>query len=146
MWPNWKLPNIIEEAGAIIVSDELCSGTRVFYDIVVVDELTERAMIDAIADRYLYPSTCPCFTPNVEREENIINEVQNGGVEGVIFHALQGCHLHTLDATRLTLMLKGKGIPALTIRSELGDGDIGQVKIRVEAFLEMLQANREEIE
>jgi len=146
MWPNWKLPNIIEEAGAAIVSDELCSGTRVLYDPVVVDEWTERAMLDAIADRYLFPSTCPCFTPNTEREDNIINEVKNGGVEGVIFHAMQGCHLHTLDATRLTNLLKGMGIPALTIRSELGDGDIGQVRIRVEAFLEMIQANREGVE
>jgi len=145
-WPNWKLPNIIEEAGAVIVSDELCSGTRVFYDAVVVDEWTEKAMLDAIADRYLFPSTCPCFTPNDEREENIVNEVRNGGVEGVIFHAMQGCHLHTLDATRLTSLLKGMDIPALTIRSELGDGDVGQVKIRVEAFLEMIQANREGVE
>lgn len=143
MWPNWKLPNIIEDAGAAIVSDELCSGTRVLYDPVVVDEWTERAMLDAIADRYLFPSTCPCFTPNTEREENIINEVKNGGVEGVIFHAMQGCHLHTLDATRLTNLLKGMGIPALTVRSELSDGDVGQIRIRVEAFLEMIQANRE---
>lgn len=146
MWPNWKLPDIVEEVGAVIVSDELCSGTRVLYDPVVVDEWTERAMLDAIADRYLFPSTCPCFTPNVEREENIINEVKNGGVEGVIFHAMQGCHLHTLDATRLTNLLKGMGIPALTIRSELSDGDIGQIRIRVEAFLEMIQANREGVE
>jgi len=146
MWPNWKLPDIVEEVGATIVSDELCSGTRVLYDPVVVDEWTERAMLEAIADRYLFPSTCPCFTPNVEREENIINEVKNGGVEGVIFHAMQGCHLHTLDATRLTNLLKGMGIPALTIRSELSDGDIGQIRIRVEAFLEMIQANREGVE
>ncbi len=145
MWPNWKLPSIVEQAGAIVVSDELCSGTRMFYDAVVVDEWTERAMIEAVAEKYLFPCTCPCFTPNLEREENIFNEVQTGAVEGVIFNAVQGCHLHTIDATRISAMLKEKDIPVLTIRSELGDGDIGQIRIRVEAFLEMIQANREEI-
>ncbi len=145
MWPNWKFPNIIEEAGAIIVSDELCSGTRMFYDLVVVDEWTERAMIDAITDKYLYPCTCPCFTPNLEREENIFNEVETGGVEGVVFHALQGCHLHSIDSSRISIMLKDKSIPVLALRSEYSDGDIGQMKVRVEAFIEMIIANRGEL-
>ncbi len=145
MWPNWKFPNIIEEAGAIIVSDELCSGTRMFYDMVVVDEWTERAMIDAITDRYLYPCTCPCFTPNLEREENIFNEVETGEVEGVVFHALQGCHLHSIDSSRISIMLKDKNIPVLALRSEYSDGDIGQMKVRVEAFIEMIIANRDEL-
>ncbi|MFQ6128671.1 MAG: 2-hydroxyacyl-CoA dehydratase subunit D [Thermoplasmata archaeon] len=145
MWPNWKLPNLIEESGAIIVSDEFCSGTRTFYDPVVVDEWTERAMIDAIAERYLYPCTCPCFSPNLEREEYILNEIKRSRAEGVVFHVLQGCHLHTLDASRLSRPLKNNGIPVLTIRSEYQDGDIGQIKVRVEAFLEMIQAGEESL-
>lgn len=140
VWPNWKLPNLLEESGAIIVSDELCSGTRTFYDPVVTDEWTERAMIEAIAERYLYPCTCPCFSPNVEREDHVMREIEESRAEGVVFHVLQGCHLHTLDASRLSRPLKDKGIPVLTIRSEYQDGDIGQIKVRVEAFLEMIEA------
>lgn len=140
VWPNWKLPNLLEESGAIIVADELCSGTRTFYDPVVTDEWTERAMIEAIAERYLYPCTCPCFSPNVEREDHVMREIEESQAEGVVFHVLQGCHLHTLDASRLSRPLKDKGIPVLTIRSEYQDGDIGQIKVRVEAFLEMIEA------
>jgi benzoyl-CoA reductase/2-hydroxyglutaryl-CoA dehydratase subunit BcrC/BadD/HgdB len=145
VWPNWKLPNLLEESGAIIVSDELCSGTRTFYDPVVTDEWTERAMMEAIAERYLYPCTCPCFSPNVEREENFIREIEESQAEGVVFHVLQGCHLHTLDASRLSRPLKDKGIPVLTIRSEYQDGDIGQIKVRVEAFLEMIEAGEDSL-
>ena len=145
VWPNWKLPNLLEESGAIIVSDELCSGTRTFYDPVVTDEWTERAMIEAIAERYLYPCTCPCFSPNVEREDNFIREIEESRAEGVVFHVLQGCHLHTLDASRLSRPLKDKGIPVLTIRSEYQDGDIGQIKVRVEAFLEMIEAGEDSL-
>ena len=145
VWPNWKLPNLLEESGAIIVSDELCSGTRTFYDPVVTDEWTERSMIEAIAERYLYPCTCPCFSPNVEREDNFIREIEESRAEGVVFHVLQGCHLHTLDASRLSRPLKDKGIPVLTIRSEYQDGDIGQIKVRVEAFLEMIEAGEDSL-
>jgi len=145
MWPNWKLPNLIEESGAIIVSDEFCSGTRTFYDPVVTDEWTEKAMIEAIAERYLYPCTCPCFSPNEEREEHVLREIKENRAEGVVFHVLQGCHLHTLDASRLSRPLKKSGIPVLTIRSEYQDGDIGQIKVRVEAFLEMIQAGEESL-
>ncbi len=145
VWPNWKLQNLLEESGAIIVSDELCSGTRTFYDPVVTDEWTKRAMIEAIAERYLYPCTCPCFSPNVEREDNFIREIEESRAEGVVFHVLQGCHLHTLDASRLSRPLKDKGIPVLTIRSEYQDGDIGQIKVRVEAFLEMIEAGEDSL-
>lgn len=145
VWPNWKLPNLLEESGAIIVSDELCSGTRTFYDPVVTDEWTERAMIVAIAERYLYPCTCPCFSPNVEREDSVMREIEESRAEGVVFHVLQGCHLHTLDASRLSRPLKDKGIPVLTIRSEYQDGDIGQIKVRVEAFLEMIEAGEDSL-
>ncbi|MCJ2557285.1 MAG: 2-hydroxyacyl-CoA dehydratase family protein [Candidatus Thermoplasmatota archaeon] len=145
VWPNWKLPNLLEESGAIIVSDELCSGTRTFYDPVVTDEWTERAMIVAIAERYLYPCTCPCFSPNVEREDSVMREIKESRAEGVVFHVLQGCHLHTLDASRLSRPLKDKGIPVLTIRSEYQDGDIGQIKVRVEAFLEMIEAGEDSL-
>jgi benzoyl-CoA reductase/2-hydroxyglutaryl-CoA dehydratase subunit BcrC/BadD/HgdB len=142
MWPNWKLPNIIEELGAIVVTDELCSGTRAMYDPVVVDEWTEKSMMNAIADRYLFPCTCPCFTPNLEREENMLNRIKEYEVEGVIFHILKGCHLNSFDAAKTSKFLKDNDMLVLKIESEYDVGDIGQIRVRVEAFLEMINAEK----
>ncbi|HAW50333.1 TPA: hypothetical protein DCX16_05245, partial [bacterium] len=83
IWPNYKLLNIIEESGAIIVADELCSGTRMLYDPVGVDEWTEKAMITGIAYRYLLPSTCPCFTESNDRMDRILDLLNEFNVEGV---------------------------------------------------------------
>jgi benzoyl-CoA reductase/2-hydroxyglutaryl-CoA dehydratase subunit BcrC/BadD/HgdB len=58
IWPNWKILNLIEESGAIIICDEFCSGFRSFYDPVRVDEWTMDDMFAAICERYLLPSTC----------------------------------------------------------------------------------------
>ena len=79
VWPNWKVPNIIEESGGIIIMDELCTGDRVLGDPVVVDEGTLRDMVRAVAERYFFPCTCPCFSPNDERESRLLDAVRKNG-------------------------------------------------------------------
>jgi benzoyl-CoA reductase/2-hydroxyglutaryl-CoA dehydratase subunit BcrC/BadD/HgdB len=143
LWPNWKVPNIIEESGGLIVLDELCTGDRVLGDPVVTDEGTLRDMVRAVAERYFFPCTCPCFSPNDERESRMLNVVRENGVEGVIYHALRGCHLGLLESTRLELALRREGIPMLKVESEYDEGDVEQIRTRVEAFVEMIQARRE---
>jgi benzoyl-CoA reductase/2-hydroxyglutaryl-CoA dehydratase subunit BcrC/BadD/HgdB len=143
LWPNWKVPNIIEESEGVIVLDELCTGDRVLGDPVVTDEGTLRDMVRAVAERYFFPCTCPCFSPNDERESRLLNLVNEHQVEGVIYHALRGCHLGLLESTRLELALRRAGIPMLKVESEYDEGDVEQIRTRVEAFVEMIQARRE---
>ena len=143
LWPNWKVPNIIEESGGLIVADELCTGDRVLGDPVVTDEGTLRDMVRAVAERYFFPCTCPCFSPNDERESRMINLVREHDLEGVVYHALRGCHLGLLESTRLELALRRAGIPLLKVESEYDEGDVEHIRTRIEAFVEMIQARRE---
>jgi benzoyl-CoA reductase/2-hydroxyglutaryl-CoA dehydratase subunit BcrC/BadD/HgdB len=143
IWPNWKIPNIIEESNAIIVTDELCSAQRLFYDPVVIDEYTVNDMYRAIAERYLYPCTCPCFSPNNERSELILNKIREYKIDGVVFHVLKGCHLNSIESTRIDNLLKAHNIPMLKIESEYDEGDVEQIRTRVEAFLEIIRARKE---
>jgi benzoyl-CoA reductase/2-hydroxyglutaryl-CoA dehydratase subunit BcrC/BadD/HgdB len=140
-WPNWKIPDLIEESGGIIVTDELCSATRVLSSPVVVDEYTVKGMKEAVSERYLYPCTCPCFSPNIERDDNLLNRIKEYRIDGVIFHVLKGCHLNALDATRIKAILEDAGVPMYTIESEYEMGDAGQIKLRFEAFLEMVRTD-----
>jgi benzoyl-CoA reductase/2-hydroxyglutaryl-CoA dehydratase subunit BcrC/BadD/HgdB len=141
IWPNWKIPDIIEESGALIVADELCSATRALSNPVVIDEDTKSGLIDSVSERYLFPCTCPCFSPNIERDDNLINRIKDFRIDGVIFHVLKGCHLNALDATRIKRILEEVEIPMFTIESEYVMGDYQQIKLRLEAFLEMVQSS-----
>ncbi len=143
IWPNWKVPLLIEESGGLIIGDELCSGTRAMHDPVVVEEWTMEGMLQALADRYLMPCTCPSFSPNLEREENLMRRVGELRAEGVVFHVLRGCHLNSLDATKAERVLRRSRLPMLKIESEYDEGDLEQVRTRVEAFVEMIKARRE---
>jgi benzoyl-CoA reductase/2-hydroxyglutaryl-CoA dehydratase subunit BcrC/BadD/HgdB len=143
MYPNFKIPGIIEESGGTIVTDELCTGFRLMADPVIMDGMSKKELYEALAERYFFPCTCPCFSPNDERLRRMKESIKVYGIEGVVFHTLRGCHLNNLEATKIELAMREMGIPMVKLESEYDEGDIEQVRTRVEAFVEMIKARRE---
>lgn len=145
IWPdNWKISNLIEEANpkGVIVVDELCSSDRLLYDPVGVDEWTMSDMIQAVAERYILPSTCPCFTSESGNEDRInwlLDRVKEYKVDGVIYYVIRGCILYAMEYARIKRILDNIGIPLYYLDTEYTREDVGQMKTRVEAFLEMLE-------
>jgi benzoyl-CoA reductase/2-hydroxyglutaryl-CoA dehydratase subunit BcrC/BadD/HgdB len=148
-WPdNWKLPSLVEEATpqGVLVGDELCSSDRVLYDPVGVDEWTMDDMINGIAERYLMASTCPCFTSEDGNEDRInwlITKVKDHKASGVIYYVVRGCMLYAMEYARVKKALDKLNIPVYYLDTEYTREDVGQMKTRVEAFLEMLAARVE---
>ncbi len=146
MWPDsWKVPNLIEESNpqGIMVVDELCSGDRILYDPVGVDEWTMNDMFDAISERYLMASTCPCFTSehgNEDRINWIMDRIKEYKVDGVIYYVVRGCVLYAMEYARVKRVLDRLGMPVYYLDTEYTREDVGQMKTRIEAFLEMLEA------
>jgi len=144
IWPdNWKLPTLIEEGTpqGILVADELCSSERILYDPVGVDEWSMNDMLDAIAERYLMASTCPCFTSkdgNEDRVNWLLNKIKEWNIQGVIYYVHRGCMLYAMEYTRVKKVLDHINIPVYYLDTEYTREDVGQMKTRVEAFLEML--------
>ena len=145
-WPDsWKLPTLVEESNprGIIIADELCSGERILNDPVGVDEWSMDDMLNAIGERYLMASTCPCFTSKDGNEDRInwlLNKVKDWNVQGVIYYVVRGCMLYAMEYTRVKKALDKVNIPVYYLDTEYTREDVGQLKTRVEAFLEMLTA------
>jgi benzoyl-CoA reductase/2-hydroxyglutaryl-CoA dehydratase subunit BcrC/BadD/HgdB len=146
IWPdNWKVPTLIEEAKpqGVLIADELCSGERLLYDPVGVDEWSMDDMFKAISERYLMASTCPCFTSKDGNEDRInwlLTKVKEWGINGVIYYVVRGCMLYAMEYTRVKRVLDHLNIPVYYLDTEYTREDVGQLKTRVEAFLEMLTA------
>ncbi|MEM2098885.1 MAG: 2-hydroxyacyl-CoA dehydratase family protein [Candidatus Bathyarchaeia archaeon] len=146
IWPdNWKVPTLIEEATpqGILVADELCSSERLLYDPVGVDEWTMDDMLNAISERYLLASTCPCFTSEDGNEDRInwlLTKIKEWNVNGVIYYVVRGCMLYAMEYTRIKRVLDRLNIPVYYLDTEYTREDVGQLKTRIEAFLEMLSA------
>ena len=142
MWPNFKIPQLIEESGGVVVADELCSGTRWLYDPIGIDEWIWDDMFRAMAERYLQPSVCPCFTPNDPRIGRIMQMIEDFRVEGVVYHVLRGCHIYNVESTRVKQNAEDMGVPMLIVETEYSQEDTEQLRTRVEAFLMLVRARR----
>ncbi len=135
--PNWKLHHIIESAGAVVVGEESCTGSRFFNELVAEDITDLDEMINALADRYL-KTNCACFTPNCERLDDIIGMAKSLKADGVIHYNLQFCHTYATEAIQVDKALENAGIPLLRVETDYSDEDAGQLKTRIDAFLETL--------
>jgi len=131
---NTKVPDIIEARGGTIVAEESCTGTRSFENL--VDE--DKDPMAALAERYIR-IPCACMTPNDGRVEGILEMAERYEVDGVVYYTLQSCHGYNIERYKVQQALRRAGIPMLAIETDYGTSDAGQIGIRVDAFLEMLQ-------
>jgi len=135
--PNWKLHDIIEKSGAVVVGEEMCTGSRYYQDLVSEDAATLDEMIDEIAEKYL-DINCACFTPNTGRIDDVVRMAKDLDADGVIDYTLNFCGTYQIEATSVEDAVKAAGLPALRIETDYSMEDVGQLQTRVEAFLEML--------
>ena len=135
--PNWKLHHVVESAGAVVVGEETCTGTRYFENLVDESHTTLEGQLAAIADRYL-KTNCACFTPNDDRIQQIIQHARATDAKGVIHYSLQFCHTYNVESVRVEKALRAAGIPMLKVEDDYGMEDIGQLHTRVEAFMEQI--------
>jgi len=135
--PNWKMHDVIEKAGGVVVIEELCTGSRYYSKLVDETPTDLSGMIDAITDKYL-DINCACFTPNSARIDDVIRLAKEYEVDGIIQYDLQFCGPYQIEATFVTRAAQDAGIPVLRIDTDYSAGDVGQLSTRVEAFLEMI--------
>ncbi len=135
--PNWKLPFLVEGAGAVIVGEESCVGERNIRDLTDDSAGTRDGLIDAIVDRAM-KINCACFTPNHGRLDDIVRMAGELKADGVIHYALSFCAPYTFETRKVEDRLGKEGIPLLKVETDYSMEDAGQLKTRVEAFLETL--------
>jgi len=136
--PNWKLHTAVETTGGVVINEESCIGHRYYKDNVELDDVkTEDDMMKKLLDRYSKVD-CACFTPNTGRTDKIVQMYKDRKADGVIYYTLSFCHTYNVEAHLVTEALEKEGIPCLVIESDYSPEDMGQIKTRVEAFLESL--------
>lgn len=129
----------IEELGGLVVTDELCTSTRYWSDPVVLDG---RSPLEAISRRYLSNFPCARMVPSSGRFDRILQLVREYQVDGVISQIIRYCVPYAHDLPLITERLKQIGIPTLALDVEYGTSGSGQIRTRVQAFLEMLETRK----
>lgn len=136
--PNWKVPWIIESSGATIVGEESCVGERGTRNLVDDSGKSVEELMEAIIDRY-FQVDCAIFTPNPDRMEHAAEMAQGYKADGVIHYSLQFCQPYIMESMPVEKALEAKKIPTLRIETDYSMEDVGQLKTRVEAFIEQIK-------
>lgn len=129
-----KLLTLLEECGASVVCVDNCAcykKTRLMID-EQADPMT------ALADRYL-ETPCSVMSPNPHRYTILQREVQEFSADAVVDLTWQGCQTYDVESHSLKHFVQDTlSLPFLQIVTDYSSTDTEQLKVRVEAFLEML--------
>ncbi|RLB39456.1 MAG: 2-hydroxyacyl-CoA dehydratase [Deltaproteobacteria bacterium] len=136
--PNWKLPWIIETSGGVIVGEESCVGERGTRHLIESRGKTVDELIDSLVERY-FKIDCAIFTPNYERITHITEMYKQYNADGVIHYCLNFCQPYLVESMQVEKALEDKGIPVLRVDTDYSMEDIGQLRTRVEAFIEQIK-------
>jgi benzoyl-CoA reductase/2-hydroxyglutaryl-CoA dehydratase subunit BcrC/BadD/HgdB len=142
IFPNLKLPLVIEQSGAVVVTDETCSANRMLYDMTAVDEWLVNDMVDSLADKYLKPCTCPIFTNNEDRIRRLLELSKTFAIDGVVYQNFAGCQVYEMEQKSVADALNAAGIPMLYIETDYSLDDMGQMTTRIEAFVEAIKTRK----
>lgn len=139
--PNWKVHSIAESAGASIVVEESCTGTRYFTDLVEPKGNNLNDLLQALVEKYS-KIPCACFTPNDARLVSVKNLAKEFRASGLLYYTLQFCHTYNIEAVKVGKEMKAMGLPMLKIETDYTMEDAEQIRTRIDAFLEMIQGKK----
>ncbi|NLV86847.1 MAG: 2-hydroxyacyl-CoA dehydratase [Clostridiales bacterium] len=129
---------VIEEKGGLIVTDALCFGQMQFRE--PIEMRDDEDVLTSIADYYLKRVVCPrMMDVHEELHDFIIQSVREFSCDGVIYQRMQNCECWGGENILLEKKLKDVGIPQITVEREQHMANIGQLAVRAEAFIEMVE-------
>jgi benzoyl-CoA reductase/2-hydroxyglutaryl-CoA dehydratase subunit BcrC/BadD/HgdB len=130
-----ELLRLLDEFNVAVGEDDLlnCSRRLLIPPVAAADPF------EALADSYfLMP---PCTTRNgsiQERLDHLLGKVERSGAAGVIFWMVKFCEPELFDLPQIVEAMKRKGLATLVLDSELHQAPSGQMRTRIEAFVEMM--------
>ncbi len=128
----------IEDQGCLVVADSLCYGSRLFWGEVkedIADPYTALAQY-YIADR---PSSPGVYTEYESRAQFIRNMIDEYNVDGAILARLTFCETWAFEQYSMVQDFEEWNIPLLSIDREYMLSGVGQLRTRVQAFLETME-------
>lgn len=136
-----KTVAVVDELGGSVVCYEGCSGISSRRRLVSEDKSIDP--IIRIAEKYL-EVPCAVVSPNTRRLHQVAETIDEWNADGVMSITLHSCNPFAIETENIRRVCEEKGVPLLHIESDFTPGDEGQIRTRIEAYLEMIRAKKEE--
>lgn len=129
--------DMLEQVGLRVTGDDMGMGS-LYYSIEVPESGGDP--LQALAEGYTgYPACSTLHDPAGNRGAALIRRARETGAQAVLVFATKFCEPEYFDVPGLKEDLEKEGLPLLLLETELGMGDPGPIRTRVEAFVETLR-------
>ena len=127
--------DLIEGCGALVVADRICTGS-----LPGLEPYGEGSdPVQRIAEHAMKKTSCPRMMDDYQnRLKAIVSTFEEYKADGVIIETIKFCDTWGLEARELTDSLRDQGVPVLKLEREYRITGQGQLKTRVQAFLESM--------
>ncbi len=133
-----KVVDVIEAAGGVVVCMENCTGLKPILD----DVECAGDPLEAIARKYL-AVPCSVMMPNAGRLDSLRRLAAEYRVQCVVDLVWQSCLTYDVESAVVRPLVERElGLPYLKIVTDYSPGDVGRIRLRVEALLEMVAARK----
>ena len=132
---------LVEGAGALVVADRFCFGSTPGREEIALTD--DKPVLEQIARHYLLTSQCPRYMEKhkVEGRHTFVRQlVEDYHAQGVLYEQLKFCEFWGYErALASYVMTHDFGIPSVAIDRQNAQGGAGQLRTRVQAFVESLE-------
>lgn len=131
--PSWI--DVVESVGGIVTADRFCFGSTPGLEPL---ELGDDPFED-LARHALETTRCPRMMEDAgERADDVIAEAREGRAHGVVVETMKFCDLWGVESAGLVPALRRAGLPVLRLEREYAFAGEGQLRTRVQAFVESM--------
>ena len=132
---------LVEEAGALVVVDRFCFGSTPGREEIHLDP--DLPVLESIARHYLTTSQCPRYMQRekVEGRWQLVRDLcKEYHAQGVLYEQLKFCEYWGYErALASHVITHDYGIPSVAVDRQNATGGNGQLRTRVQAFVESLE-------
>lgn len=135
---------IFEESGALVVADRYCFGSLPGREEIKLTDDSDA--LEQIVLHYMKTSQCPRYMSQEKvrgRKEYVKQLVEEYKAEGVVYEQLKFCEFWGYErALASHIITQDYGIPSVTVDRQYTANASGQLRTRIQAFVESLEIKR----
>ena len=139
-----SLTKLIEGCGALVVSDRYCFGSTPGREVIELND--EEDALTQICRHYMEVSECARYISDekvLQRRETSDRLAKEFGAEGIIYEQMKYCDYWGFERALVSHIMHDEyGWPVLSVDRLYNNGNSGQLRTRVQAFVESLEIKR----
>ncbi|HEY79134.1 MAG TPA: 2-hydroxyacyl-CoA dehydratase [Dehalococcoidia bacterium] len=134
---DYEILELVEAAGGDIVVEEVDEGIRYYWQNIE----TEGDLLHSLAKGYLQDKLPAAFMrySSQKRLDFVLKLAEDFNVSGIIWYELLYCETYDNESYFFDQKMGERNIPMLILESGYDEGGTGPMKIRIDAFIELVK-------